>query len=142
MCIRGSAPCSLPCALPVAHALRPTARRRACAFDKDESLARTFAAKGLASGEFAMGYYCEVGIGGGSSGGGKELGEARGWYAKAAAHGNTDAAERLRALALAVPQALTLGAHYRLRGPQIISKLKANLGFTDHLLPICGGRKY
>ncbi|KAJ7487861.1 hypothetical protein FB451DRAFT_728615 [Mycena latifolia] len=38
------------------------------AFDKDESLARTFAAKaaakGLASGEFAMGYYSEVGIGG------------------------------------------------------------------------------
>ncbi|KAJ7770433.1 hypothetical protein B0H16DRAFT_1774096 [Mycena metata] len=70
------------------------------AFDKDESLARTFAAKaaakGLPSGEFAMGYYCEVGLGGG-----KELADARGWYGKAAAHWNTDAAERLRALALA-----------------------------------------
>ncbi|KAJ7018747.1 hypothetical protein C8F04DRAFT_1198598 [Mycena alexandri] len=43
----------------------------------------------------------EVGIGGA-----KALAEARGWYAKAAAQGNTDAAERLRALALAVPQAL------------------------------------
>jgi TPR repeat protein len=46
------------------------------AFDKDESLARTFvakaAAKGLPSGEFAMGYYNEVGIGGG-----QDLGEAR-----------------------------------------------------------------
>ncbi|KAJ7735578.1 hypothetical protein B0H14DRAFT_2994729 [Mycena olivaceomarginata] len=46
------------------------------AFDKDESLARTFAAKaaakGLPSGEFAMGYYNEVGIGGGL-----DLGEAR-----------------------------------------------------------------
>ncbi|KAJ7857321.1 hypothetical protein B0H14DRAFT_2751647, partial [Mycena olivaceomarginata] len=46
------------------------------AFDKDESLARTFAAKaaakGLLSGEFAMEYYNEVGIGGGL-----DLGEAR-----------------------------------------------------------------
>ncbi|KAJ7022919.1 hypothetical protein C8F04DRAFT_1402113 [Mycena alexandri] len=98
------------------------------AFDKDESLARTFAAKaaakGLARGEFAMGYYCEVGIGG------RKEEEARGWCAKmglrfffsfffvvfgivvggrggkegrweAAAHGNTDAAERLRAMVLA-----------------------------------------
>jgi TPR repeat protein len=49
---------------------------RSGAFDKDESLARTFsakaAAKGLPSGEFAMGYYNEVGIGGGL-----DLGEAR-----------------------------------------------------------------
>ncbi|KAJ7770425.1 hypothetical protein B0H16DRAFT_1451906 [Mycena metata] len=77
------------------------------AFDKDESLARTFAAKaaakGLPSGEFAMGYYCEVGIGGG-----KDLADARGWYGKAAAHGNTDAAERLRVLALAT------GHHFKL----------------------------
>ncbi|KAJ7027958.1 HCP-like protein [Mycena alexandri] len=95
------------------------------AFDKDESLARTFAAKaaakGLPSGEFAMGYYCEVGIGGGG-GGGKELGEARGWYAKAAAHGNTDAAERLRALALAVPQALSRTEHDALTGDKLVRK--------------------
>ncbi|KAJ6608277.1 hypothetical protein B0H10DRAFT_2166603 [Mycena sp. CBHHK59/15] len=80
------------------------------AFDKDEGLARTFATKaagkGLASGEFAMGYYCEVGIGGR-----KELNEARSWYEKASEHGNADAAERLRALSQAAPQALSRTEH-------------------------------
>ncbi|KAJ6571659.1 hypothetical protein B0H19DRAFT_1219035 [Mycena capillaripes] len=91
------------------------------AFDKDEALARTFAAKaaakGLPSGEFAMGYYNEVGIGGGL-----DLGEARGWYGKAAAHGNTDAGERLRALAQSVPQALSRTEHDALTGDKLVRK--------------------
>ncbi|KAJ7857325.1 hypothetical protein B0H14DRAFT_2578461 [Mycena olivaceomarginata] len=91
------------------------------AFDKDESLARTFAAKaaakGLPSGEFAMGYYNEVGIGGGL-----DLGEARAWYGKAAAHGNTDASERLRALAQSVPQALGRTEHDALTGDKLVRK--------------------
>ncbi|KAE9397679.1 HCP-like protein [Gymnopus androsaceus JB14] len=66
-------------------------------FDKDEQLARVFAEKaarkGLPSAEFAMGYYCEVGIGGV-----KDLDEAIAWYRKASAHANTDALERLGAL--------------------------------------------
>ena len=51
------------------------------AFEKDESLAFTFAEKaarkGLASAEFAMGYYAEVGVGGP-----KDLEAARRWYTK------------------------------------------------------------
>lgn len=50
-------------------------------FDKDESLALTFASKaarrGLPSAEFAMGYYAEVGVGRP-----KDLIEARAWYEK------------------------------------------------------------
>lgn len=50
-------------------------------FEKDESLACTFAEKaarrGLPSAEFAMGYYFEVGVGGK-----KELNLARQWYQK------------------------------------------------------------
>ncbi|KAJ7604261.1 hypothetical protein FB45DRAFT_957597 [Roridomyces roridus] len=91
------------------------------AFDKDESLARTFAgkaaAKGLASGEFAMGYYAEVGIGGGV-----DVAAARGWYEKAAAHGNNDAKERLKALALAVPQTLGRTEHDALTGDKLVRK--------------------
>ncbi|KAF7350374.1 hypothetical protein MVEN_01342100 [Mycena venus] len=91
------------------------------AFDKDEGLARTFAAKaatkGLPSGEFAMGYYNEVGIGGGL-----DLAEARSWYGKAAAHGNTDASERLRALAQSVPQALSRTEHDALTGDKLVRK--------------------
>ncbi|KAJ7016328.1 hypothetical protein C8F04DRAFT_1346769 [Mycena alexandri] len=64
----------------------------------------------------------EVGIGGA-----KALAEARGWYAKAAAQGNTDAAERLRALALAVPQALNRTElnrteHNALTGDKLVRK--------------------
>jgi len=48
-------------------------------FEKDESLALLFAEKaarkGLASAEFAMGYYAEVGVGQT-----RDLGKARGWY--------------------------------------------------------------
>ncbi|PPQ81911.1 hypothetical protein CVT24_010442 [Panaeolus cyanescens] len=66
-------------------------------FDKDESLALVFAEKaarkGLASGEFAMGYYLEVGVGTA-----RDLEGAKGWYKKAAAQGNTDAQTRLAAL--------------------------------------------
>ena len=51
------------------------------AFEKDESLAYTFAEKaarkGLPSAEFAMGYYAEVGVGGP-----KDLEAARRWYTK------------------------------------------------------------
>ncbi|KAF9652429.1 hypothetical protein BDM02DRAFT_2974566 [Thelephora ganbajun] len=49
------------------------------AFDKDESLAYTFAEKaarkGLPSAEFALGYYAEVGVGGP-----KDIDTARRWY--------------------------------------------------------------
>ena len=66
-------------------------------FAKDETLAYTFAEKaakkGLAAGEFAMGYYTEVGIGTA-----RDLVAARVWYEKAAAKGNTDARGRLEAL--------------------------------------------
>ena len=51
------------------------------AFDKDESLAFTFAEKaarkGLPSAEFAMGYYTEVGVGGP-----KDIEAARKWYSR------------------------------------------------------------
>ncbi|KAJ6492987.1 hypothetical protein C8R45DRAFT_1135818 [Mycena sanguinolenta] len=91
------------------------------AFDKDESLARTFASKaaskGLPSGEFAMGYYNEVGIGGGV-----DIAEARAWYGKASAHGNADATERLRALAQSVPQALSRTEHDALTGDKLVRK--------------------
>ncbi|KAJ6590719.1 hypothetical protein DFH09DRAFT_1274138 [Mycena vulgaris] len=98
------------------------------AFDKDESLARTFAAKaaakGLAAGEFAMGYYCEVGIGGARDidGDGRGGVGAREWYAKAAAHGNADAAERLRALAQPAAQALGRTEHDALTGDKLVRK--------------------
>lgn len=91
------------------------------AFDKDESLARTFAAKaatkGLASGEFAMGYYAEVGIGGA-----RDVTEARSWYSKAAANGNTDATDRLRALAEPAAQALSRTEHDALTGDKLVRK--------------------
>ncbi|KAJ7059795.1 hypothetical protein C8F01DRAFT_1254702 [Mycena amicta] len=91
------------------------------AFEKDESLARTFAtkaaAKGLASGEFAMGYYCEVGIGAP-----KDVAEARGWYSKAAAHGNADATERLRALQQPTPQMLGRSEHDALTENKLVRK--------------------
>ncbi|KAF5388630.1 hypothetical protein D9757_004874 [Collybiopsis confluens] len=79
-------------------------------FDKDEQLARVFAEKaarkGLPSAEFAMGYYCEVGIGGT-----KDLDEALAWYHKASEHGNTDASERLVALQQPAPQMLSRQEH-------------------------------
>ncbi|KAJ3865389.1 HCP-like protein [Lentinula novae-zelandiae] len=79
-------------------------------FDKDEQLARIFASKaahkGLPSAEFAMGYYCEVGIGGAI-----DLDEALRWYSLAQRHGNTDAGERLAALSQPAPQVLSRSEH-------------------------------
>ncbi|TKY84729.1 hypothetical protein EX895_005809 [Sporisorium graminicola] len=74
-------------------------------FDKNETLAYTFADKaarrGLASAEFALGYYHEVGVGTAPN-----VDLARKWYNKAAAKDNADAKERLQALQ--GPQALGL----------------------------------
>jgi TPR repeat protein len=67
-------------------------------FDKDESLALIFAekaaAKGEAGGEFAMGYYCEVGVGRPV-----DLKEAKGWYERAAKQNHEEAIARLKELA-------------------------------------------
>ncbi|KAG8811231.1 hypothetical protein FRC17_002563, partial [Serendipita sp. 399] len=67
-------------------------------FDKDESLALIFAekaaSKGEPGGEFAMGYYCEVGVGRPA-----DLKEAKGWYERAAKQGHADAKARLKELA-------------------------------------------
>ncbi|KAJ1018979.1 hypothetical protein NDA16_004782 [Ustilago loliicola] len=66
-------------------------------FEKNETLAYTFvdkaARKGLASAEFALGYYHEVGVGTE-----RNVDIARKWYKKAAAKDNADARERLQAL--------------------------------------------
>ncbi|KAL5527015.1 hypothetical protein ACEPAF_8744 [Sanghuangporus sanghuang] len=67
-------------------------------FGKDEELARDYAARaagrGLPAAMFAMGYYCEVGIGGLVS----DIEHARKWYEEAAAHGDSEADARLKAL--------------------------------------------
>lgn len=66
-------------------------------FAKNEALAFKYAKQAatakLATGEFAMGYYHEIGIHVP-----KNLDEARRWYEKAAANGNTDAVKQLEAL--------------------------------------------
>lgn len=66
-------------------------------FAKNEALAFKYARQAavakLATGEFAMGYYHEIGIHVP-----KNLPEARRWYEKAAANGNTDAVKQLEAL--------------------------------------------
>jgi len=66
-------------------------------FPKNEQLAFKYAHEaalaGLATGEFAMGYYYEIGIHVA-----KDLREARRWYELAAEHGNKDAKERLESL--------------------------------------------
>ncbi|KAI0300592.1 hypothetical protein B0F90DRAFT_1817633 [Multifurca ochricompacta] len=91
------------------------------AFDKDESLAFTFAEKaarkGLPSAEFAMGYYMEVGVGGP-----KDIEAARKWYTRASQHGNTDAAERLAALSQPAPQALSRQEHDNLTETTLVRK--------------------
>ncbi|KAJ3971364.1 HCP-like protein [Lentinula raphanica] len=90
-------------------------------FEKDEQLARIFAEKaarrGLASAEFAMGYYCEVGIGGE---GRKEVDEAREWYRKAHAHGNPDASARLSALESSTPQLLSREEHDQITESRLV----------------------
>ncbi|KAK4187855.1 hypothetical protein QBC35DRAFT_451868 [Podospora australis] len=69
-------------------------------FPKNEQLAFKYAHEaaqsGLATGEFAMGYYHEIGIHVP-----KDIREARKWYELAADHGNKDAKERLGALSQA-----------------------------------------
>lgn len=79
-------------------------------FDKNEALAFTFAdkaaAKGLASAEFAMGYFFEVGVGCE-----KDLNVAKKWYHKASARGSSDAKERLNALAGPEPESLSRKQH-------------------------------
>ena len=63
-------------------------------FEKNEELAFTYAQRaaqsGLATAEFAMGYFYEIGLQVPMS-----LTESRSWYQKAADHGNKDAAGRL-----------------------------------------------
>lgn len=91
------------------------------AFDKDESLAFTFAEKaarrGLPSAEFAMGYYKEVGVGGE-----KDIQESMKWYSLAAEHGNTDAVERIAALNQIIPQALSRQEHDTITETQLVRK--------------------
>jgi TPR repeat protein len=66
-------------------------------FPKNEQLAFKYAQDaalaGLATGEFAMGYYHEIGIHVP-----KDVREARKWYERAAEHGNKDAKDRLDSL--------------------------------------------
>ncbi|KAK4244724.1 hypothetical protein C7999DRAFT_34915 [Corynascus novoguineensis] len=66
-------------------------------FPKNEQLAYKYAmdaaVSGLATGEFAMGYYHEIGIHVP-----KDIHEARRWYELAAEHGNKDAKDRLDSL--------------------------------------------
>ncbi|CCL98738.1 uncharacterized protein FIBRA_00743 [Fibroporia radiculosa] len=91
------------------------------AFERDEALAWTFAEKaarkGLPSAEFAMGYYGEVGVGGP-----KDIESATKWYTRAAQHGNTDAAERIRALSQPSPHALSREQHETLADTTIVRK--------------------
>ena len=67
-------------------------------FEKNESLAFTYAQRaaqsGLATAEFAMGYFYEVGIHVSA-----DHKTARSWYEKAAEHGNKDAAARVDGIA-------------------------------------------
>jgi TPR repeat protein len=107
-------------------------------FDKDESLAYTFAEKaarrGLPSAEFAMGYYAEVGVGGP-----QDIDNARKWYqrvsnlphvryivclsvSQAAQNGNTDASERLRALSAPQAQSLSRTEHENITQSTLIRK--------------------
>ncbi|GAA5842571.1 hypothetical protein JCM11251_004907 [Rhodosporidiobolus azoricus] len=79
-------------------------------FDKNESLAVTFAEKAAArqlpSAEFALGYFHEVGINAPI-----DLEKARRWYTRAAGHGNDDAKKRLDALGQSNPETLNRVDH-------------------------------
>ncbi|EDR08293.1 uncharacterized protein LACBIDRAFT_297827 [Laccaria bicolor S238N-H82] len=90
-------------------------------FDKDESLALTFASKaarrGLPSAEFALGYYAEVGVGRP-----KDLLEARTWYEKACDHGNADAIARLQALSASTPAPLSRVEHDTITETKLVRK--------------------
>ncbi|CCM05485.1 uncharacterized protein FIBRA_07706 [Fibroporia radiculosa] len=67
------------------------------AFERDEGLSYSFAKsaakRGLASAQFAMGYYTEIGIGSI-----KDVAVAKRWYSLASQQGNADAHERLQTL--------------------------------------------
>ncbi|KAJ1311186.1 hypothetical protein OPQ81_009687 [Rhizoctonia solani] len=90
-------------------------------FDKDEKLAVVFAEKAanrkLASGMFAMGYYCEVGIGVKA-----DRAEAIKWYQKAAATGNTEAAGRLNALSAPDAAPLSRAEHETLADSRLVRR--------------------
>lgn len=79
-------------------------------FPKDENRARECAKqgaiRGLPAAKFAMGYYCEVGIGGP-----KNADEARSWYKEAAAGGNAEAESRLTVLASSDANTLSRAEH-------------------------------
>ena len=66
-------------------------------FEKNEELAFVFAQRaaraGLPTAEFAMGYFYEIGVYVGAS-----VEDAKGWYQKAAAHGNGDAVARIEGI--------------------------------------------
>lgn len=91
------------------------------AFDKDETLAYTFAEKaarkGLSSAEFALGYYAEVGVGGP-----RDVDAARRWYQRAMQHGNPDAKERLAALSQPDPDSLSRQQHEVLTETTLVRK--------------------
>jgi len=91
------------------------------AFDKDESLAFTFAEKaarkGLPSAMFAMGYYAEVGVGGP-----KDINAAIKWYTKASEQGNEDAKERLSALSQPTAQPLSRQEHAAITENTLVRK--------------------
>ncbi|KAG6821242.1 hypothetical protein H0H93_002352 [Arthromyces matolae] len=101
-------------------------------FDKDESLAFTFAdkaaRKGLPSAEFAMGYYAEVGVGCP-----KDLGTAIQWYRKAQIHGNSDASERLSALSQPSPNALSRQQHDTITENKLVRKRTMAKQRSDNL---------
>ncbi|KAE8181676.1 hypothetical protein CF336_g8834, partial [Tilletia laevis] len=79
-------------------------------FPKKEDLAFVFvdkaARKGLASAEFALGYYYEVGVGTE-----KSVENAKKWYRKAASHRNADAQERIDDLSKPQPHELSRTDH-------------------------------
>ena len=60
----------------------------------------------MPSAEFALGYYYEIGIGGR-----QDVVLSKKWYSKAASHGNTDAADRLKALSASDENALSRTQH-------------------------------
>ena len=131
------------------------------AFDKDESLAFTFAEKaarkGLHSAEFAMGYYTEVGVGGP-----KDIEAARNWYTRvsnttcplfpylmyglssciqASQHGNADATERLAALSQPAPLALSRQEHDNLTETTLVRKRTQAKQRSDARGPTGGPRQ-
>uniref|UniRef100_V5ET13 Uncharacterized protein n=2 Tax=Kalmanozyma brasiliensis (strain GHG001) TaxID=1365824 RepID=V5ET13_KALBG len=99
-------------------------------FEKDEKLAYTFAdkaaRKGLASAEFALGYYHEVGVGTPRN---VEL--ARKWYQKAAAKDNADAVERLQALQGPQANGFTRQQHEAVMDDKLVRKRTMAKALSD-----------